>query len=276
MKAVLYLLAAFSCTSLVAHAASMSTTWTGGAGPTSSNIYDLNNAANWSNGVPSRGSGQGPDLIFSNTGTIVINGGIVDTSDGGSIMVTGNSNVTVSGTRYTGNVTVGAGSVLTKNGSTDFKNSVVNIDGTFNLNVAGVDPASGTIRLIFGIGGIMNISQALWGSSSFNVSGMLGTVSADLTAGTYRFVTRTLITTGGFQTGNVALGAFTDASGGSLTKVGEAMTGNAADYEGKYYLYRDGNTIKVQYVETGAVVPEPATATLGLLGLAALMMRRRV
>lgn len=52
------------------------------------------------------------------------------------------------------------------------------------------------------------------------------------------------------------------------------MEGDAADYQGQYYIYTEGGNVKVQYVVAGAV-PEPATATLSLLGLAALMMRRR-
>ncbi len=52
------------------------------------------------------------------------------------------------------------------------------------------------------------------------------------------------------------------------------MEGNAADYQGQYYLYTEDGNVKVQYVVAGAV-PEPATATLSLLGLASLMLRRR-
>lgn len=48
------------------------------------------------------------------------------------------------------------------------------------------------------------------------------------------------------------------------------MEGNAADYQGQYYLYTEDGNVKVQYVVAGAV-PEPATATLSLLGLASLM-----
>lgn len=73
----------------------MVTEWTGNAGPTEGNTYELGNADNWSNGVPARGNNQGPDVIFNNTGTITLSGSMVDTSDGGSITVTGNSNVTV-------------------------------------------------------------------------------------------------------------------------------------------------------------------------------------
>lgn len=116
---------------------------------------------------------------------------MVDTSDGGGITVTGNSNVTVGGTRYTGNVTVGSGSTLNL-GQVDFKSSDITLDGTLNLTVCGIDPGGNGARLVFGIGGIMNVNQKIWGASSFSVSGLLATTSTDLTVGEFQFVTRTL------------------------------------------------------------------------------------
>lgn len=83
---------------------------------------------------------------------------MVDTSDGGSITVTGNSNVTVGGTRWTGNVTIGAGSALSLS-QVDFKSSDIILDGTFNLGVCGIDSGGNGARLVFGIGGIMNVNQ---------------------------------------------------------------------------------------------------------------------
>ncbi|XBD73944.1 PEP-CTERM sorting domain-containing protein [Akkermansia massiliensis] len=256
-----------------ANAASMVTEWTGGAGPTEGNTYELGNAGNWSNGIPSRGNGQGPDVIFNNAGTVNVNGAMVDTSDGGGITVTGNSNVTVGGTRYTGNVTVGSGSTLNL-GQVDFKSSDITLDGTLNLTVCGIDPGGNGARLVFGIGGIMNVNQKIWGASSFSVSGLLATTSTDLTVGESQFVTRTLVTSAGFDGGSISLGDFTAEDGSALTKASGLMEGNAADYQGQYYLYTENGDVKVQYVVAGAV-PEPATATLSLLGLAALMLRRR-
>lgn len=273
MKKTLSIAAMLCGLCVCANAASMVTEWTGGAGPTEGNTYELNNADNWSNGVPSRGNGQGPDVIFNNSGTVNVNGSMVDTSDGGGITVTGNSNVTVGGTRYMGNVTVGSGSILNL-GQVDFKSSDITLDGALNLTVCGIDSGGDGARLVFGIGGIMNVNQKIWGASSFSVSGLLATTSADLTVGEFQFVTRTLVNSGGFDGGDVSLGDFLAADGSSLTKASAKMEGNAADHQGQYYVYKDGNTIKVQYVVGGAV-PEPATATLSLLGLAALMMRRR-
>lgn len=273
MKKTLSIAAMLCGLCVCANAASMVTEWTGGAGPTEGNTYELNNADNWSNGVPSRGNGQGPDVIFNNSGTVNVNGSMVDTSDGGGITVTGNSNVTVGGTRYMGNVTVGSGSILNL-GQVDFKSSDITLDGALNLTVCGIDSGGDGARLVFGIGGIMNVNQKIWGASSFSVSGLLATTSADLTVGEFQFVTRTLVNSAGFEGGDISLGEFLAEDGSSLTKASAKMEGDAADYQGQYYVYKDGNTIKVQYVVGGAV-PEPATATLSLLGLAALMLRRR-
>lgn len=273
MKKTLSIAAMLCGLCVCANAASMVTEWTGGAGPTEGNTYELNNADNWSNGVPSRGNGQGPDVIFNNSGTVNVNGSMVDTSDGGGITVTGNSNVTVGGTRYMGNVTVGSGSTLNL-GQVDFKSSDITLDGALNLTVCGIDSGGDGARLVFGIGGIMNVNQKIWGASSFSVSGLLATASADLTVGEFQFVTRTLVNSAGFEGGDISLGEFLAEDGSSLTKASAKMEGDAADYQGQYYVYKDGNTIKVQYVVGGAV-PEPATATLSLLGLAALMLRRR-
>lgn len=273
MKKTLSIAAMLCGLCVCANAASMVTEWTGGAGPTEGNTYELNNADNWSNGVPSRGNGQGPDVIFNNSGTVNVNGSMVDTSDGGGITVTGNSNVTVGGTRYMGNVTVGSGSTLNL-GQVDFKSSDITLDGALNLTVCGIDSGGDGARLVFGIGGIMNVNQKIWGASSFSVSGLLATTSADLTVGEFQFVTRTLVNSAGFEGGDISLGEFLAEDGSSLTKASAKMEGDAADYQGQYYVYKDGNTIKVQYVVGGAV-PEPTTATLSLLGLAALMLRRR-
>lgn len=273
MKKTLSIAALLCGLCVCANAASMVMEWTGGAGPTEGNTYELGNAGNWSNGIPSRGNGQGPDVIFNNAGTVNVNGAMVDTSDGGGITVTGNSNVTVGGTRYTGNVTVGSGSTLNL-GQVDFKSSDITLDGTLNLTVCGIDPGGNGARLVFGIGGIMNVNQKIWGASSFSVSGLLATTSTDLTVGEFQFVTRTLVTSAGFDGGSISLGDFTAEDGSALAKASGLMEGNAADYQGQYYLYTENGDVKVQYVVAGAV-PEPATATLSLLGLAALMLRRR-
>lgn len=202
----------------------MVTEWTGNAGPTEGNTYELGNADNWSNGVPARSNGQGPDVIFNNTGTINISGSMVDTSDGGSITVTGNSNVTVGGTRWTGNVTIGANSSLSLT-QVDFKSSEIILDGIFHLGVCGIDNGGNGARLVFGTNGIMNVNQQIWGASGFSVSGMLATISTDLAAGEFQFVTRTLITSAGFDGGSISLGDFTAEDGGALTKRPELWKG---------------------------------------------------
>ena len=76
--------------------------------------------------------------------------------------------------------------------------------------------------------------------------------------GEFQFVTRTLVTSAGFDGGSISLGDFTAEDGSALTKASGLMEGNAADYQGQYYLYTENGDVKVQYVVAG-VVPEPAT-----------------
>ena len=64
MKKTLSIAALLCGLCVCANAASMVTEWTGGAGPTDGNTYELGNAGNWSNGIPSRGNGQGPDCLL--------------------------------------------------------------------------------------------------------------------------------------------------------------------------------------------------------------------
>ncbi len=84
-------------------------------------------------------------MVFNNVGTLNVSGGDgVDTSDGGGVVVTGDSNVTVSLGRWAGDVSVGAGSILNTNFSQTWKSwstdpTVANVyvEGTLNLNKTG-------------------------------------------------------------------------------------------------------------------------------------------
>lgn len=60
-----------------------------------------------------------------------------------------------------------------------------------------------------------------------------------------------------------AAGMVTEWTGGA-----GPTEGNAADHQGQYYIYTEGNTVKVQYVVSG-----PATVTFSLLGLVAPQTR---
>ncbi len=67
-----------------------------------------------------------------------------------------------------------------------------------------------------------------------------------------------------------------DSVEGSATSYvqGEELTATAADL-GKYTLVSESGKLYVEYVTGSGAIPEPATASLSLLGLAALAMRRR-
>ena len=253
MRKTLATIGIFCAVCASVNAASMMTEWTGAAG--SSN---LNDSGNWSNGVPARGSGNasGPDVIFNNVGSLVLSGNMVDSSDGGSITVKGsNSNVTISGSQYTGDINVGAGCQLSM-GQLDFKNTQMHLDGIFNVSVCGVDGASTQdINIIFGTSGLFNVTQGVWSAGKFSISGLLDTTSASLPSSEFQFVTRTLVSCSQFYDGSMKLGNFTAADGSLLTKTTSAMSGNAADFAGQYYVDQDGAQIKVQYVVGGGYYP---------------------
>lgn len=70
-----------------------------------------------------------------------------------------------------------------------------------------------------------------------------------------------------------------DTYGNVLTQVDGPIANPTQDDVGKYWITTNGGAwanVKINYITGADVIPEPATATLGLLGLAALVMRRRV
>ncbi len=250
----------------------MTTTWTGAAGD-----LNIDNSGNWDKGVPNRDDGEGPHVIFDNAGTLALTGSLKDTSDGGSITVTGFTHVTVNGSRWSGNITIEEGSSLTL-GQTDFKSSEIELGGTLNIvDVFGIDSGGNGARVHFGVNGFMDASGvAMWGGSSWVLSGALATTDAALAMGMYEYRERTLLTVGSLPDGMPSLGDFTTADGVTLTLVSEKMTDDAALNADNYYLYIDGNSLKVQYVVEGTgAIPESSTATLSLLALAGMAMRRR-
>lgn len=97
------------------------------------------------------------------------------------------------------------------------------------------------------------------------------------TAASYEIFTRILFEGG--QQDNLALQIDKIEIGTSGTnKVVNASDIVAdADHVGNYRVYVDGNDLKVDYVgaRKGGAVPEPSTATLGLLTLSALFLRRK-
>lgn len=260
------------CSSFSIAASSMSTSWKSDA-----QTSEISNANNWTNGAPVRNASSGPDITFNNVGMLNLSGILPDTSDGGGIHVSGNSTVSLSGNRWGGNIDVEKGSSLTLNGQCDYKDSIINLDGLLIKNdVAGVQGGH-PITINFGTEGKMIVNAAFWGASGSTINGKLSLISPTAVAGAYDFVVRTLFSCTSFAEGSFfTLGTFTDGDGNTLTKSANDLIGSAEDNKNNYYVYRDGNDVKVKYVGIGKSIPEPTTITLSLVGLGILLLRRRI
>lgn len=141
-------------------------TWTGAGGGDA-----VDTAGNWEgDAAPSRQENKGPHLIFNDV-DVTVTGTPPNTSDGGGISVTGNSNVSVSLGQWGGSVYVGAGSTL----STTFSNQIksmeaeghanIYVDGTLNLTTPGGNlnfdngTGSGSHYWHIGLDGMINLSN---------------------------------------------------------------------------------------------------------------------
>ncbi|MEG0024046.1 MAG: PEP-CTERM sorting domain-containing protein [Akkermansia sp.] len=106
-----------------------------------------------------------------------------------------------------------------------------------------------------------------------------GQFSLVSTSGNYEVMSRLLYDVASNTNGNtinLSDETFTDLDGNALTKSDTKLVADATDLN-KYYLYQDANgDVKVDYlVDKSKSIPEPTTATLSLIGLAALLLRRR-
>ncbi|MEG2970226.1 MAG: PEP-CTERM sorting domain-containing protein [Akkermansia sp.] len=172
-------------------------------------------------------------------------------------------------------------------------------EGNFIFNVKGyqgvefdhsVPKAGGSNKLILNLdkNGSFLSSWAVSGNLPLVFSGALGYAStsaeAKLNQGqfvlgeqndNYEVMTRLLWDVSSKDGGTLdESSSFTDLNGNALTKSANELTATDADKD-KYYLYKDDNgDIKVQYV-VSKNIPEPTTVTLSLLGLTALLLRRR-
>lgn len=127
---------------------------------------------------------------------------------------------------------------------------------------------SSTLTVALGSTGILNLyNQSNLGSFSFSAS--LGNLIAE-GAESYQLVTRKLVT----GLADSVTSSNTTITDGTLTEdiSGEALT---AENVGKYQVFTQDGEIYVSYINGVGAVPEPATATLGLLGMAALLLRRK-
>ncbi len=143
--------------------------------------------------------------------------------------------------------------------------------GTFNMAYNKEQGGSG-FNVNLGETGIMNLT-VVSGTHTAKITDLVailgegGTITG-VTADGNLILTRTLVTLGeGMSFDGSTTCEFTDKAGATMTAVDDLTTAAV----GSYKVTSDVNGLSVSYV----VVPEPATASLSLLGLAALMMRRR-
>lgn len=268
---------------LLGTASASTVSWTGGAG-----TENWTDAANWdTNTVPNNGdtiniSGfsvsweKNGGSIFGNSSTIF------NITDGAAVSLgslTPSTAVPSRNPRFDGQFNVGEGSVL--NVSALFMFGSSQIDGT--VNVYNIFDPGANHSIVFGVNGVINyMSGSMNGVEGNNRT---TTISASLNTGVvtatsaYGLEKRYLIagaeegnfSTNLYQAWTLAAGTITGTDGSALTAADGELTATAGDF-GKYHLGSDEKGVYIQYV---ASVPEPAAASLSLLGLAALMMRRR-
>ena len=144
------------------------------------------------------------------------------------------------------------------------------IYGTLNINAAlSWNNNSNPLNVNLGSSGTLNLTNsALKGNKGFFFSASLDGLILEK-APTYQLLTRELVT--GLKSGIVS--SNTTITGG-LEEVD-----NITDLElteenaGKYQVFTQDGKVYVSYIS--GVIPEPASATLGLLGMSTFLLRRR-
>ena len=261
MKKTLILLSsllAFSC--MTAQAAIY--TWAPIDGST-----DWSQASNWQT---ESGASSNVPLVNPNWGTVNVSGdhtvvcGPGTTVEGWTSTINVSNGANVSLQNFTKfqrtTVSVGKGSTLTvgKTSGSIVANCDQNMNwtvyGTLNLTAALTWNAnSNNLFVDLGTTGILNLTnQTDLGRFAFSAS--LGDLITEGTA--FELVTRELV----------------NGVGSAATSNTTITGGTQSENVGKYQVFTENGKIYVSYING---VPEPATVSLSLLGLAALMLRRR-
>lgn len=141
------------------------------------------------------------------------------------------------------------------------------IDGTLNIESSlNFNNNFSTLQVHLGSTGILNLTnQTTLGTFSFSAD--LGDLITE-GAAHYQLVTRELVT----GLGSSVTTSNTTITGGTQEVDNVNDLALNAENAGKYQVFTQDGKVYVSYI-SGAV-PEPATATMGLLGMAALLLRR--
>ena len=143
---------------------------------------------------------------------------------------------------------------------------------TFNLDLYGSikTQRSFTNNLVCNFTGQLGLDI-----SSAEAQANMGQFTLLNTNATFNLITRKLYDSGEASGTSIDFTGsnFINMDGDALTKSGTALTASADDAN-KFYIYSENNDVFVQYV-TETTIPEPSTTSLGLLGVCALLARRR-
>lgn len=161
------------------------------------------------------------------------------------------------------------------NGGNDGGRTTLNNYGTFNLAYTKSQGGDGFYANL-GATGIMNLTSSNGSSYTAKIASLTATLTLDggtasgLTSDGHQILTRNLVTLGSnmsFDSTNTSLEMLSGIAGiDTLTAVDDLTNAEV----GSYMVTKNENGYSVSYV-----VPEPAAASLSLLGLAGLAMRRR-
>lgn len=161
------------------------------------------------------------------------------------------------------------------NGGNDGGRTTLNNYGTFNLAYTKSQGGEGFYANL-GATGIMNLTSSNGNSYNAKIASLTATLTLDggtasgVTASGHQILTRNLVTLGSnmsFDGTNTSLEMLSGIAGiDTLTAVDDLTNAEV----GSYMVTKNENGYSVSYV-----VPEPAAASLSLLGLAGLAMRRR-
>lgn len=265
-------------------ASAATVSWNGGAGSA-----DWMDGENWDTGsVPTAGDTiniSGSSVNWNRTaGSLFGGASTVFNLTNGATVTLGNTIATSTppnqNPRFDGQFNVGGGCTLNVNSM--FVYGTSRIDGTVNIYNLLAPGANNSMS--FGLNGVINFMRG--SKNGVEGNNRTTTISASLNTGTvtvtsvYGLEKRYLMvgaeggnfSTNLYQGWRLTAGRMTGSDGSELTSFeGGDMTASAENF-GKYQLGSDKGGVYVQYV---GVVPEPATASLSLLGLSVLMMRRR-